>query len=98
MYLGRIIEMASVKEIFKNPLHPYTRGLIHSVHKIGGGHDRLVSIEGSVPLAMNLENRCGFYDRCDCRTEACNAPDPPLSRIGVDGNHFAACYQTQKAE
>ncbi|MDR2848788.1 MAG: ABC transporter ATP-binding protein [Bacteroidales bacterium] len=98
MYLGRIIEMASVKEIFKNPLHPYTRGLIHSVHKIGGGHERLVSIEGSVPLAMNLENRCGFYDRCDFKGEACQGPDPQLKRIGAEGTHYAACYQTQKAE
>ncbi|MGN0969821.1 MAG: ABC transporter ATP-binding protein, partial [Evtepia sp.] len=58
MYLGKIVETAPAVEIFKNPQHPYTRGLIGSVHKIGTkGQDRLFSIEGTVPVAMNLPKR-----------------------------------------
>mgnify|MGYP000904170368 CR=1 FL=1 len=91
MYLGRIVEIGSVMDIFKNPLHPYTRGLLGSVHKIGGGRERLFSIEGTVPLAMNLENKCGFYDRCTYRDDVkCSQVDPCLRE--VEDGHFVACY------
>ncbi len=91
MYLGRIVEVAPVYDIFKNPLHPYTKGLLGSVHKIGGGHERLFSIEGTVPLAMNLSNRCGFYERCTYRDEnKCAGAEPCLRE--VEKGHFAACY------
>lgn len=93
MYLGRIVEVASVEEIFKKPLHPYTRGLIGSVHKIGDSKDRLFSIEGSVPLAMNLPDRCGFYSRCTCRTAACNGSEPML--VEVSPQHYVACCLLQ---
>lgn len=92
MYLGRIIETGSVDEIFQNPTHPYTQGLIGSVHKIGGGKERLFSIEGTVPLAMNLPDRCGFFDRCQlCDPEICSGAEPSLESVGND--HFAACYR-----
>lgn len=91
MYLGKIIETGSVQEIFDNPVHPYTVGLINSVHKIGGKSERLFSIEGSVPLAMNLEPRCGFYDRCTKRTQQCKTnPEPELKTI--ENQHSVACY------
>ena len=97
MYLGRIVEIGTVMDIFKNPLHPYTRGLLGSVHKIGGGKGRLFSIEGTVPLAMNLENRCGFYDRCTyCDKDKCNQVDPELRE--VEEGHFVACYQDLPSE
>lgn len=91
MYLGRIVEMASVYEIFSNPMHPYTIGLMGSVHKIGGGKGRLFSIEGTVPLAMNLDNVCGFMDRCcykDCTR--CRGNDPELREVSE--GHFVACH------
>lgn len=91
MYLGKIVEIAPTKNIFKNPLHPYTIGLMGSVHKIGGGRERLYSIEGTVPLAMNLANQCGFYDRCEYRVEGhCNCSEPAL--VEVEEGHFVACY------
>jgi peptide/nickel transport system ATP-binding protein len=100
MYLGRIIETGSTMEIFKNPIHPYTRGLIGSVHKIGGGKERLFSIKGHVPLAMNLIDRCSFYDRCTYKdTGVCSAREPGLVKVGDD--HYAAClrpWEEQKAE
>lgn len=91
MYLGKVIEMASVNDIFKNPVHPYTQGLIGSVHKIGERTERLFSIEGSVPLAMNLPDRCGFYDRCNKKCDGiCDGAEPTLKEISE--NHFVACY------
>ncbi len=91
MYLGRIVEIAPVVELFKNPRHPYTIGLLGSVHKIGGGHERLFSIEGTVPLAMNLEDRCGFYERCLNRDGSiCNGKEPCLREVGE--GHFVACH------
>lgn len=96
MYLGKIVEYASVQEIFKNPLHPYTRGLMGSVHKIGSGGGRLFSIEGTVPVAMNLPDRCGFYDRCSRREGVCGGTDPVMREVLP--NHWAACWYAEEKE
>ena len=92
MYLGRIVESAPAVEIYKNPRHPYTKGLIGSVHRIGTkAQERLFSIEGTVPLALNLPAGCGFYERCGQRIEGvCNVYDPQLADIG--GEHQIACF------
>ncbi len=92
MYLGKIVESADSEEIYANPQHPYTRGLIGSVHKIGSKkQERLFSIDGTVPLAMNLPNACGFYDRCDARIEGlCNRAEPEL--VEVEPGHKIACF------
>ena len=92
MYLGRIVESAPAVEIYKNPQHPYTQGLIGSVHKIGTkNQERLFSIEGTVPLALNLPAGCGFYERCHKRIEGvCNVYDPTLVEIGNE--HKIACF------
>jgi peptide/nickel transport system ATP-binding protein len=77
MYLGKIIEEGPVRDIYKDPLHPYTRGLIASVHKMGTHtQEKLFSIEGTVPLAMNIPPRCGFYDRCKERRGSCDGGEP----------------------
>ena len=92
MYLGKIVESADATEIYANPQHPYTRGLIGSVHKIGSKkEERLFSIEGTVPLAMNLPKACGFYDRCDARIEGlCDKAEPDL--VEVAPGHKIACF------
>ena len=96
MYLGKIVETGTAKEIYKNPQHPYTRGLMGSVHKIGSlKADRLYSIEGTVPLALNLKPGCGFYDRCDARIEGvCDKVDPESICLG--GTHCVACHRCKK--
>ena len=96
MYLGRIVETGTAREIYKNPQHPYTRGLMGSVHKIGSRKlDRLFSIEGTVPLALNLKPGCGFYDRCDVRVEGtCDRNEPDL--YCLEGTHCAACVHCRK--
>ena len=92
MYLGKIVESGPAVEIYKNPQHPYTRGLLGSVHKIGTkAQERLFSIEGTVPLALNLPAGCGFYQRCSERIEGvCDVHDPELVPIGED--HKIACH------
>ena len=92
MYLGRIVESGPAKTIYADPEHPYTRGLMNSVHKIGTRKQkRLYSIEGTVPLAMNLPKACGFYDRCDMRIEGlCDKAEPDLVEIAPD--HKVACF------
>ncbi len=95
MYLGRIVESAPSAEIYKRPLHPYTQGLMGSVHKIGSlKEERLFAIEGTVPLALNLPPGCGFYERCTKRIEGvCNKYDPQLVDVGED--HKLACFHCE---
>lgn len=92
MYLGKIVESADTETIYANPQHPYTKGLIGSVHKIGGNRDeRLFSIEGTVPLAMNLPSQCGFYDRCTVAIDGlCNKIEPEL--VEIEPGHKVACF------
>lgn len=92
MYLGKVVETASVEEIYSNPRHPYTIGLLGSVHKIGTKkRERLFSIEGTVPLALNLKPGCGFYERCKDRIEGvCNVREPELKETAP--GHRTACF------
>ena len=95
MYLGQIVEEATVKELYRRPLHPYTQGLLGSVHKVGNHSEKeLFSIEGTVPLALNLPNRCGFYERCKHKGVLCEGENPPLSEVGE--GHRVRCYYPQE--
>ncbi len=93
MYLGKIVEQAPVDDIFHNPLHPYTRGLLNSLPQIGKGRKkRLESIQGSVPVPLGLPTQCGFYDRCPMKIEdLCSAYAVPMAQI--DTNHWVRCFQ-----
>lgn len=95
MYLGKIIESGDTETIYANPQHPYTKGLIGSVHKIGGSRDdRLFSIEGTVPLAMNLPIACGFHDRCTVAIKGlCDKAEPEL--VEIEPGHQIACFACQ---
>jgi peptide/nickel transport system ATP-binding protein len=92
MYLGKIVEQAPVKEIFANPKHPYTKGLLKSMPRLGGDKTkRLDSIEGSVPIPINMPPMCGFYDRCKDRIEGvCNMSAVPKTRIS--DQHSVRCF------
>ncbi|TXK85148.1 ABC transporter ATP-binding protein [Paenibacillus sp. N3.4] len=92
MYLGKIVEQAPVKEIFYNPKHPYTKGLLKSMPRLGGDKSkRLDSIEGSVPMPINMPPMCGFYDRCKDRIEGvCNKKAVPNTRIS--DQHMVKCF------
>ncbi|MEA4864599.1 MAG: ABC transporter ATP-binding protein [Sphaerochaeta sp.] len=91
MYLGQIVEEAPVKVLYSEPLHPYTQGLLGSVHKVGTHtQQKLFSIEGTVPLALNLPDRCGFYERCKRRGALCEGSNPALTTM--KNGHKVRCY------
>jgi peptide/nickel transport system ATP-binding protein len=89
MYAGRIVETGPVREIFRNPAHPYTRGLLASMPG-GQPGQRLPAIEGSVPLLGDLPPGCAFNPRCSDRFDPCTTAPPPDYAAGAD--HLAKCY------
>jgi peptide/nickel transport system ATP-binding protein len=90
MYLGEVMEHASVEAIFEEPLHPYTRALWRSIPTIDGNLSRLTPIQGMLPNAYEVQVGCPFYSRCDERVEGvCNRVHPPL--IEVEPGHKVRC-------
>ncbi len=86
MYAGRIVEQAGVEDLFANPIHPYTQGLIASVPKLGSGVERLPSIPGSVPDLAAMPEGCKFAPRCKYATDACRQSEPDLRDVpGAEG-------------
>lgn len=90
MYCGRIVEMADVASLFSNPLHPYTKGLIASVPKIGKNTDTLPYIAGRVPDLSQMPTGCKFAPRCSEAIEKCHREEPML--INVGGNRQCRCH------
>lgn len=90
MYAGRIIEMGTAEEIFLEPKHPYTIGLMKSKPIVNKKVDRLYSIPGQVPNPINMPDYCYFRDRCDKRFGACEGDYPCSIRFGE--THSAACH------
>jgi peptide/nickel transport system ATP-binding protein len=91
MYLGRVVEQASVKELFRNPLHPYTRALMKSIPMIGKKVNALEVIEGIVPRPINLPECCGFHTRCAARIDGlCDKVVPKMVEEGP--GHFVECF------
>lgn len=91
MYAGRVIEKGTVRDIFHDPLHPYTIGLQKSKPLIeSDSHAPLYSIPGQVPNPINLPDTCYFKNRCSRCTEACNGEYPPLTKIS--DTHYVSCY------
>jgi len=90
MYASKIVEKAGSIELFGNPRHPYTRGLFRSIPSLAGGHDRLQTIEGTVPNPLDFPEGCKFHNRCPFATDHCVAHEPPLRE--VDDGHWAACW------
>jgi len=96
MYAGKIVETARVDDLFDNPSHPYTRGLLMSIPSITGSRvGELSSIPGSVPDLRGLTVGCPFQSRCDRVSDICRSQDPPLSR--VEEGHFTACWNYDSA-
>ncbi|GGE27424.1 oligopeptide transport ATP-binding protein AppD [Pullulanibacillus camelliae] len=78
MYAGRVVEEATVEELFESPLHPYTQGLIESVPKIGNRKEELYSIPGHVPNPEAMPNGCKFASRCPYVMDICREREPQL--------------------
>ena len=91
MYAGRVVEQGTAEEIFHNPSHPYTIGLMKSKPVVGKKVDALYNIPGSVPNPVNMPNYCYFRDRCEYCTEACRGAYPP--NIQISDTHVVSCYR-----
>ncbi|WP_319407599.1 ABC transporter ATP-binding protein [uncultured Desulfosarcina sp.] len=94
MYAGKVVEAARTGDIFKNPKHPYTRGLLQSIPKLGErarhGRRRLREIAGMVPSLYSLPEGCLFYPRCPDRMEKCGEHLPEILDTG--GDHAVRCW------
>jgi peptide/nickel transport system ATP-binding protein len=92
MYAGKVVEEAPVEELFANPRHPYTQGLIRSIPRVDAqavGRVRLAQIPGTVPSLLRPPPGCRFAPRCAFSVDACRAAEPPLREVGP--SHRAAC-------
>ena len=91
MYAGRIVERGTAKEIFANPSHPYTIGLMASKPVVGRKVDKLYSIPGKVPNPVNMPDYCYFKDRCNMCIDRCNGDYP--CEIKLSETHAVSCYR-----
>ena len=92
MYGGKIQETADVKDIFANPLHPYTRGLIKSLPSLSNASEerKLFSINGMIPSILDLPKGCKFSPRCDKKIDICSKIEPELIKIEI--GHDVRCH------
>lgn len=89
IYAGKVVERAKAEDIFKNPLHPYTRGLIKAIPTAHKKKDELYTIRGSVPNPIDLPESCYFCDRCDEKMKICEEKIP--EEVDIDG-HLVSCF------
>jgi len=93
MYLGRIVEVADGQELFGNPRHPYTQGLLKAVpHLVPGRRSTSVGVAGDPPSPVDLPNGCRFHPRCPLAQPVCHADDPELASGPPPLPHVAACH------
>ena len=92
MYAGRVVERGNAKDIYKNPRHPYTLGLLRSVPRLDQPRTaKLIPIEGQPPDLTRLDGGCSFRPRCRFATAECAGSMPPLTEVGP--GHIAACFR-----
>ena len=92
LYAARVMEQASTSELFRNPLNPYTKGLLESIPGIDGRpRRRLRAIPGTIPSALKPPSGCRFHPRCPIAVAQCSAGEPPLQEKAP--NHYVACIR-----
>lgn len=90
MYAGQTVEMGQTRDVIKNPVHPYTKGLIEAIPRLGSDQE-LESIEGTVQNLVDPNDGCRFVDRCPLATDGCRDEVPPMEEKA--DNQFAACFE-----
>ena len=90
LYAGRVVEQGTASEVLQHPAHPYTIGLLEANRLSGHERGKLSSIPGAVPEAVDLPDRCYFYERCARRLPACTGGYPKEARVSP--THDVACY------
>jgi len=98
MYAGKVVEEASIKAIFDDPKHPYTKGLLHSIPKIDQAttveKERLQEIPGVVPSLFHIPKGCSFHPRCQWTVEICREEPPGF--VQVEKDHFCRCWLLER--
>ncbi len=94
MYSGRVVEKGDVRSIFANPSHPYTRGLLASIPKLGECAEELESIPGNVPNPKYMPQGCKFAPRCSCAFDKCREEEPGFYDVGE--GHMSRCWLCEK--
>lgn len=94
MYCGRVVERATVYDLFDNPSHPYTQGLLASIPKLGEDKDELDSIPGNVPSPRNMPIGCKFAPRCKYTMEICEKEEPGF--YDMENGHICKCWLMDK--
>ncbi len=94
MYAGKVVEDASVEELFENPKHPYTLGLLNSKPNMSVEKDRLENIPGVVPNPIQLPEGCYFHPRCKYATDKCRQAQPELKEY--TSGHKVSCFMVHK--
>lgn len=96
MYAGRIIEYGTVREVFSNPCHPYTKGLLGALPTLDSTKERLNAIPGTVANAQHLPSGCPFHPRCEHCSQKCAEIQPGV--VKLNENHYVACYHIGEGE
>ena len=91
MYLGKVVETGKVRDVWKDPRHPYTMGLMRSLPKMNSKVDRLYSMPGMVPSLLDLPTGCTFSPRCEFAMDRCKEEYPPSYDLG--SGHRASCWR-----
>ena len=96
MYCGRVVERGDVKTIFANPSHPYTKGLLGSIPRLGDAGKELKSIPGNVPNPKYMPKGCKFAPRCPYASEKCREAEPEFFQIGE--GHISRCWLCESGQ
>ncbi|MDZ5016916.1 peptide ABC transporter ATP-binding protein, partial [Clostridium perfringens] len=93
MYLGKIVEISESNDLYKNPLHPYTKGLLSAIPVADpkkAKASEIQIIKGDIPSPIDIPSGCRFHTRCPYATEKCKEVQPEMKEVGV--GHFVACH------
>jgi oligopeptide transport system ATP-binding protein len=97
MYAGKIVESSTSREVYGNPKHPYTLGLLKSVPRLDQVRkSKLNPIEGFPPDLVHMPPGCSFFPRCEYRSEKCHQEEPPLMLVGE--KHYSACWHAEEIQ
>ena len=98
MYAGHLVEYTTAGELFTNPKHPYSIGLINSIPSMDDAVEKLYAIPGNVPMLNELPSGCPFHPRCPYAKDVCRTKCPHVSPLNGDENHTVACWMFDSEE
>lgn len=96
MYAGRIVELGPAREVYAEPKHPYTAGLLRSIPDIQLREERLPGIKGAPPNLLHLPDGCAFHPRCPLADDRCRTEVPPLDQVSM--GRWSACFHADEVE